>query len=314
MNRVSVIIPVRNGEETIARAIDSALAQDYGGGLEVIVANDGSTDHTAEILSGYGDRITVVTLEPSGASAARNAAVNAARGKYIAFLDADDEWLPGKLARMVPVLDQHPEVVLAYHDAFAVDLAGKVCSERVVQAWQPRDLSLQDLLSPPSVFPSCVLMRREIYQRCGGCRKELDPAEDSYLFLMAREHGPFHFVPESLARYRFVLTRTREENYLRGTAIFERLVRERYGVHTSSTAGLLVAFGLTHMARGAPALARQRYLAALRREPFQLRTHLRLLWTFIPSRLRRALGAALPERYSRQLNGPLGGIWSCISY
>ena len=56
--RVSVIIPVRNGAETIARAIDSALAQTYTAGTEIVVANDGSTDCTAEILSGYGDRIT----------------------------------------------------------------------------------------------------------------------------------------------------------------------------------------------------------------------------------------------------------------
>src|ERR1700736_4120167 len=95
--KVSVIIPVRNGADTIARAIDSALAQDYEGSFEVVVANDGSTDRTAEILSGYGDRIKVATLEPSGVSAARNAAVNVARGEYIAFLDADDDWLPGKL-------------------------------------------------------------------------------------------------------------------------------------------------------------------------------------------------------------------------
>jgi glycosyltransferase involved in cell wall biosynthesis len=314
MPQVSVVIPVRNGAKTIARAIDSALAQDYKGGLEVVVANDGSTDHTAEILSRYGERIMVVTLEPSGVSAARNAAVNVARAKYLAFLDADDEWLPHKLSRTVPMLDQDAECVLVFHDALVIDATGRVCSETCAPPWRAGGLSLEEMLDTFNITASCVVMRREVFERCGGFREELIATQDTFLWLMAREHGPFCFVPDLLARYQFVMTPAREERYLAGTAIFERLVRERYGFQMPYTVHLLIPMGLTHMARGAPALARQRYLAALRREPLEPRTYLRLLWTFIPLRLRRSLGAALPERYSRQLNGPLEGRWSCISY
>ena len=100
--KVSVIIPVRNGERTISRAIESAFAQTFQGPIEVIVANDGSTDHTGDVLARYVSRLRIINLPPSGVSAARNAAVKASSGDYIAFLDADDEWLPEKLARVVP--------------------------------------------------------------------------------------------------------------------------------------------------------------------------------------------------------------------
>jgi len=124
--KVSVVIPVRNGERTIARAIESALAQQFEGPIEVIAVNDGSTDHTCDVLAGYANRIRIISLPPSGVSAARNAAVKASRADYIAFLDADDEWLPEKLTRTVPLLDEASDVVLVYHDAAMVDLNGQI--------------------------------------------------------------------------------------------------------------------------------------------------------------------------------------------
>jgi glycosyltransferase involved in cell wall biosynthesis len=311
--KVSVIIPVRNGANTIARAIDSALAQTYTGGTEIIVVNNGSTDATADVIRRYGDRIVAVDEPRPGVSAARNTAVNAARGEYIAFLDADDEWLPEKLARTVSVLDEDPECVLAYHDAFGVDATGTVCCDTYNPPSNPLGPSLGHLLAGADILTSCAVMRRETYQRCGGCREELICAQDLFLWLTARELGPFRFVAGSLTRYRFVLTPQREENYLKGTIIYERLVREGFGVKVSNVKGLLETFGLVHIARGDRALARQRYLAALRRGPFDLRIYARLLWTFVPSSIARALRSMMTRRIARALNGPPGGYWQCIA-
>ncbi|HUY37275.1 MAG TPA: glycosyltransferase [Candidatus Binataceae bacterium] len=310
--RVSVIIPVRNGADTVARAINCALTQDYEGGIEVVVANDGSTDRTAEILSRYGDRITVVTLEPSGVSAARNAAVNAARGEYIAFLDADDEWTPNKLTRTVPVLDEQPDCVLVFHDATAVDITGKVCSEWVVPASQPREPTLAQVLARLVIPTSCTVMRREIYQRCGGCREDLPRAQDHFLFMMAREYGRFCFVPEVLGSYRFVLTLSKEQRWLDAAETFDRLVFERFGI-VGVEFSSFICLGLVHMARGDRALARDRFLRAWRLRPFEPKTYLRLGWTCLPSGLSRALGAVMPERVARALNGPPDGLWRCIA-
>lgn len=96
---VSVIIPAFNAASFLERAIDSALGQAVDVPLEVIVVDDASTDGTSSVASGFDDRVRVVRLPGrSGAAAARNEGVRRARGRFVAFLDADDEWLPGRLS------------------------------------------------------------------------------------------------------------------------------------------------------------------------------------------------------------------------
>ncbi|RYD30434.1 MAG: glycosyltransferase family 2 protein, partial [Verrucomicrobiaceae bacterium] len=93
---VSVIIPTYNRIATIARAVDSVLAQTYPD-IELIIADDGSSDGTCESLAGYGDRLRIVRQANSGPSAARNLGARAARGEILSFLDSDDSWLPDKI-------------------------------------------------------------------------------------------------------------------------------------------------------------------------------------------------------------------------
>jgi glycosyltransferase involved in cell wall biosynthesis len=111
--RVSVIIPVSNGEEYIAEAIDSVLAQTCPK-VECIVIDDGSTDRTAEIVRGYGDRVSYIHQANAERSAARNNGLAHASGKYVSFLDADDLLLPDKLTEQVAFLEAHPEYDVVY--------------------------------------------------------------------------------------------------------------------------------------------------------------------------------------------------------
>lgn len=105
----SVIIPLYNKRETIARAVASVLAQTYSN-FELIVVDDGSTDHGADIVSSIDDsRIRLLSQVNSGVSAARNAGIRAARYEYICFLDADDEYLPGYLAEMCRLIELYPD-------------------------------------------------------------------------------------------------------------------------------------------------------------------------------------------------------------
>jgi glycosyltransferase involved in cell wall biosynthesis len=97
---VSVIIPVHNGGKTVARAIESALGQRYDA-VEIVVADDGSTDDTREVVGRYLGRVRVVEQPQRGAAAARNLGLRAARGEYVAFLDADDEFLPERIEKSV---------------------------------------------------------------------------------------------------------------------------------------------------------------------------------------------------------------------
>ncbi|HEY0656892.1 MAG TPA: glycosyltransferase family A protein, partial [Pyrinomonadaceae bacterium] len=98
--KVSVIIPNYNYAKYIAETIDSVLAQTYPN-LEVIVVDDGSKDDSLKILRSYGDKITVIEQKNQGVARARNIGTAYSNGEYIAFLDADDVWLPEKLARQM---------------------------------------------------------------------------------------------------------------------------------------------------------------------------------------------------------------------
>jgi glycosyltransferase involved in cell wall biosynthesis len=113
MDLISCIIPVFNGERFLGEALDSILAQTYRP-LEIIVADDGSTDGTAEVAASYGDRVAYLHQAKKGAAEAKNMGLDAAQGEYIAFLDADDLWHADKLTRQMVRLQQQPEVDLCF--------------------------------------------------------------------------------------------------------------------------------------------------------------------------------------------------------
>ncbi len=104
---ISAVIPAYNSEAFIRRAIDSVLAQTLPP-CEIIVVDDGSTDGTRQAVQPYGNRIRYIRQNNQGASAARNTGIQAASGEWIAFLDADDEWLPDRLALQSRLLEQYP--------------------------------------------------------------------------------------------------------------------------------------------------------------------------------------------------------------
>src|SRR5580693_7316547 len=109
---VSTVIPTYNSESTLGKAIDSVIAQDLGS--EIVVVDDGSTDGTDRILQAYGNSLKVIRQPNAGAAAARNTGVVAASGEYLAFLDADDAWLPDRLRLTVEALECNPKAVLSF--------------------------------------------------------------------------------------------------------------------------------------------------------------------------------------------------------
>ena len=107
---VSAVIPAYNAEKYIERAIDSALAQSHLPD-EIIVVDDGSDDGTGEVVKKYGESIRYINQENTGASAARNAGVKAAKNEWIAFLDGDDEWLSDNLESQMAILRRNKNLV-----------------------------------------------------------------------------------------------------------------------------------------------------------------------------------------------------------
>ena len=107
---VSVVIPAYNAAEHITRAIDSVLAQTRRAD-EIIVIDDGSADNTADIVKRYGAELKYIYQDNAGAGQARNAGIDAAKSEWIAFLDADDEWLTDKLQLQTDYLARHPDLM-----------------------------------------------------------------------------------------------------------------------------------------------------------------------------------------------------------
>jgi glycosyltransferase involved in cell wall biosynthesis len=225
--RVSTIIPVYNGEKTIARAIDSAKEQHFSDS-EIIVVNDGSTDETSRVLERYGSTIRVINQLNRGPAAARNTGAAVARGRYLAFLDADDEWLPGRLSKSVLSLEKTPNTVLSYCDYFTIEAPEG--EPYLTSRGSPR--SHREMLEVNvGIVPSIATVRRGPFEDCGGfCEGFLRPScEDAFLWILLRERGQFEHIPEPLVRYHCQPLTERVLKWEPGRPLFERLLRQRYG-------------------------------------------------------------------------------------
>jgi glycosyltransferase involved in cell wall biosynthesis len=106
---ISCIVPVFNGERYLGETLESILAQTHRP-IEIIVVHDGSTDGTARVTAGYDERVRYLKQDNAGPAAARNLGLDAARGDFVAFLDADDLWHAEKLERQMACFETRPEL------------------------------------------------------------------------------------------------------------------------------------------------------------------------------------------------------------
>jgi len=210
--RVSVVLPAYNAERTIGEALASVFAQTFRD-FEVIVVDDGSTDGTRAVLDRWRTAITCVRQLNGGPGRARNAAIRRARGQLVAFLDADDVWLPDKLARQVEYFDEFPATGLLHTAALLAPHAerGRVGVQRA--AALSADCSAP--LSPPShlfceIFETRVEIRtltvmvpRLVLDEAGGFdeRREMH-VEDWELWLRIAARHPVGYLRCPLATHR----------------------------------------------------------------------------------------------------------------
>lgn len=198
--QVSVIIPSYNAEHYVGQAIESALAsRDVT--VEVIVIDDQSTDNTWSVLEGFGDRIRIVRQEKGGPYKARNLGAKLARGAWLAFLDADDDWMPDKLAKQMALAADGNDLVFTDRLNFG-DISG-------VKERQSDCVSLYDgdvfehLLQGNFITLSSVLMRKEAFERLGGFSVTDFGVQDWDLWLrFAGQGGRVGLAREPLTRYR----------------------------------------------------------------------------------------------------------------
>jgi glycosyltransferase involved in cell wall biosynthesis len=227
--KVSTIIAAFNAQETINQTLESVLKQTYSD-YEIIVVDDGSTDDTRSILETYGSQIKTIHQSNQGAAAARNVGVARARGKYIAFLDSDDLWLPEKLEYMVTSLEENPNAALAFCDYFTFSQEGGEYG-RSFLGQVPSMRDLMEVSLPPILTSTWVLPRHRFVQSGGFCDafRGGQGFEDSWMLLKLREFGEFIYVPHALVRYRIDEYRENADKYGHALATFVSLTKERYG-------------------------------------------------------------------------------------
>jgi len=160
MPLVSVVIPTYDCDRYIVQAIESVLSQTYGN-VEIIVVDDGSTDQTRRVLKPYLNRIRYIHQQNLGVSAARNRGIEEASGEFIAFLDADDFFLPDKLADQVACFEAKPSLGVVSSGWYMVDEQGKeVIAEHKPWLGLPH-LNLETWLLWRPVLPSALMLRRK---------------------------------------------------------------------------------------------------------------------------------------------------------
>lgn len=201
---ISVVIPTYNSSQFVAQAVRSALAQEDVN-VEVIVVDDGSTDDTLQVLEKYAGDIRYIRQENQGPATARNRGIAESTGEYVAFLDADDVWLPGKCREQVQALESDRNVALVHTDVIYVDAA----TEAVVQRNIPHRRLLagecyESLFERNGITASSVMVRRGLLVERSGFDSSIRHAstEDYDLWLRLARCFQFAFVDQPLVRYR----------------------------------------------------------------------------------------------------------------
>jgi glycosyltransferase involved in cell wall biosynthesis len=272
-NLVSVVIPVHNGGNTVARAIESALAQRYDA-VDVVVADDGSTDDTREVVGRYVGRVRVVEQANRGAAAARNLGLRAARGEYVAFLDADDEFLPERIEKGVAPMAADARVGATFCRLYREYPNG---SRDIYGDAYRRCRSFPEHLWPSShTQTSGVTCRLAAIERVGPFDESLQSHDDLDLWIRLAESSRVIEIDEPLAVFhdtagsyskRWDEARSEADYYRVIERALERLP-ERYGPFRDVIiADAHLHWGILYLVRGDHARARGYLQRSIRKVP-----------------------------------------------
>jgi glycosyltransferase involved in cell wall biosynthesis len=203
--RVSVVMTVYNAERYLREAVESILNQTFGD-FEFIVVNDGSTDGSRRILEEYArrdGRIRLVSRPNTGIVAAANEGIAAARGEYLARMDADDVSLPRRFEKQVAYLDAHPECVIVGSRVLSTDPHGiPVAPSEHALTHEEIDAQLMTATGGWALLQPATMMRLDAVRAVGGYRGKYNISEDHDLFLRLAERGKVANLPEVLFHYR----------------------------------------------------------------------------------------------------------------
>lgn len=198
---VSVIIPCYNGEAYLSDAIESVLAQTYKP-IELIVVDDGSWDHSSEIIKSYGNALAAIKQENRGLSEARNAGIRKSHGDYYAFLDADDYWDSDFVAKMLIALKRSCADI-SYCGWQNVGLSGKRGDPFIPPDYEHKKDKLELLIRDVRWPVHCAMMSKKVLDLSNGFEKKWKYCEDFAFWIKVATTNSLVLVPEVLGFYRF---------------------------------------------------------------------------------------------------------------
>jgi glycosyltransferase involved in cell wall biosynthesis len=294
---VSVIMPAYNAEPWINEAIDSILAQTFPV-LEILAVDDGSTDNTAEIIHSYPEPVKYIYQEHRGVSAARNTAIRAAKGDFVAFIDADDYWHPRKIELQVNLLAEK-KLEWASCETQAFDSTTREYIDGLFAPMRDGDI-LQPLLLNDFIGSATPIVRRTVFERAGYFNEEYDAriGEDWDMWLRIASEYPLGVVREKLAFHRLHSTSTMSTTSIADrtrslVGVVERALKrnpeELDGIAKQALANIYHGAGVRLMKQDEYKDARQYFLKELRYRPFNLETWVYILLSIAGPGISKAL-------------------------
>lgn len=289
MPEVSIIMPLYNCESFISETIDSILGQTYKD-FEIITIDDGSTDDTYKLVTTkYGEWVKCVQQKNSGLSCARNTGLSLARGRYIAFIDHDDKWLPNKLETQLSIFKDKPDVGLVFSDAYIVDKYGRRINNFFKITRPYRGMVFKKLLKENFIPILTVAVKRDIFNKIGFFSSRYKIAEDWDMFLRISQQYPVDYIDSRLAEYRIhslSFSKNRElvfqecldvlGRYLKATDNSTRkILKKSISVHKSG-------LGSIYLKTKENSQARKYFLESIKDYPINLKSYIGLASSFSP--------------------------------
>jgi glycosyltransferase involved in cell wall biosynthesis len=275
---VSVIIPAHDAEAFIAETLDSVLAQ-TAPAAEILVVADRCSDGTVDVVGRYAQHVRLLLGDAGSAAASRNTGARAATGEWLAFLDADDLWLPDKLDRQLRVVGD-PRTALIYTDRYNIGSRGDLPEiQGRIQPLYSGDVFVDLLLLGNHITLSSVLVNREVFLRLGGFDETLRNAEDWDMWIRVAAAHTVAACPEPLVRYRFhpgMKSGNPERMRAARVTITERALGSQRGLQLPGSvrrrirAGTARTNGADAARRGAKRLAWSEYLRSATIWPFDI--------------------------------------------
>ena len=289
MDTVSVIIPFHNRIDWVKEAVHSVLRQTYKE-IEIILIDDGSTENVNPIKKIVNSSVVYFHQDKKGPSVARNMGIKIARGKYVAFLDSDDLFLPEKIEIQLDYMKKNPEICLSHTSYERIDLDGNYI-ENVSSGFFTGNVYPEIILSCPIATPT-VMVQREILI-CEKFNANVSIGEDVILWSQIAKQGKILGIDKPLSKvrmHRFCTATVRERSLIGKVNIIEHIIR--FDKHLDLLFYLKAestrhsSLGSLYALRGMVAKSIKYFLLGILFQPHKIKIYLVLFYYILPKRLR----------------------------